>query len=48
MNPTANRNLHRLTLAAVLVATAGFVHGLDVAMTVVFSLTVMEIDAHVS
>jgi hypothetical protein len=46
MNPGAKRAVRRLALAGVLVGAVGFAHGLDVAMIVVLSLAVMEIEAH--
>ena len=40
------RNRQRVLLAAALVAMAGLWRGVDTAMVVVFSMGVMEIDAH--
>jgi hypothetical protein len=46
MNPVADRRLRRLALAGALVVLMGLSLGLDGAIAVAFSLTVMELDAH--
>ena len=40
------RNRQRFLLATALVAIAGLWRGVDTAMVVLFSMAVMEIDAH--
>ena len=48
MTPAVERSLRRLTLAGALVVLIGFSLGLDGAIAVACSLTVMELDAHLS
>ena len=46
MTRVVDRRLRRLALAGALVVLIGFSLGLDGAIAVAFSLTVMELDAH--